>query len=163
VVDTADLVRSARERAHLSARDLAARCGVSASTVTRIERGEINPTVAMLERLLDASGSSLVVTVEPRMERPTLEELRELRDEIATAVGRFGGSNVRVFGSVARGTATAGSDVDLLIDVPPGTGLIAVQKIAEAVAAVVPWPVDLVTGGAARRRMAHVLDEAVPL
>ncbi len=117
----------------------------------------------MLERLLDASGSSLVVTVEPRMERPTLEELRELRDEIATAVGRFGGSNVRVFGSVARGTATAGSDVDLLIDVPPGTGLIAVQKIAEAVAAVVPWPVDLVTGGAARRRMAHVLDEAVPL
>jgi predicted nucleotidyltransferase len=117
----------------------------------------------MLERLLDASGSDLVVTAEPRRCRPTLEALRERRDEILAAVSRFDGSNVRVFGSVARDTATEGSDVDLLIDVSPGTGLIAVQKIAEAVAAVVPWPVDVVTSGAARRRMAHVLDEAVPL
>lgn len=37
------LVRTARERLHLSARDLAARSGLSPSTVTRIERGEVNP------------------------------------------------------------------------------------------------------------------------
>lgn len=70
---------------------------------------------------------------------------------------------MRVFGSVARGTATEASDVDLLIDVPAGTGLTGVEQIADAVAEVTPWPVDVTTSGAARRRMAHVLDEAVPL
>lgn len=163
MVDAATLVRSSRERAHLSARDLAARCGVSASTVTRIERGEINPTVAMLERLLDASGNELVITVQPHRVPPTFVAIRALRDEIVAAVSRFGGTNVRVFGSVASGTATESSDVDLLIDVPAGTGLIAVEQIADAVAEVLPWPIDVITSGAARRRMAHVLDEAVPL
>jgi uncharacterized protein len=114
-------------------------------------------------RLLDASGNELIITVEPRRQRPTIDAVRALRDEIVAAVGRFGGTNVRVFGSVARGTASDVSDVDLLIDVPAGTGLIGVEQITEAVASVVPWPVDVVTSGAARRRMAHVLDEAVPL
>jgi predicted nucleotidyltransferase/DNA-binding XRE family transcriptional regulator len=163
MIDAATLVRSARERAELSARDLAARSGVSTSTVTRIERGELNPTVAMLERLVEASGNELVVMVEPRRCAPTMEALRARRDEVLEAVGRFGGSNVRVFGSVARGEATEESDVDLLIDVPAGTGLVAVRQISDAVAAVLPWSVDVVTSGAARRRMAHVLDEAVAL
>lgn len=163
MTDAAVLVRTARKRAQLSARDLAARAGVSPSTVTRIERGEINPTLVMLERLLDASGNQLVVTVEPRPQRPTLDALRQHRDDIIAVVASFGGRNVRVFGSVARGEAHDGSDVDVLIDVPAGTGLVTVERIAEALSAVLPWPVDVVTGGAARRRMAHVLDEAVPL
>lgn len=163
MVDPAVIVRSARQRAGLSARDLATRCGVSTSTVTRIERGEINPTVVMLERLLDASGNELIVTVEPRRQPPTLDGLRAVRNEIVATVGRFGGRNVRVFGSVARGAATEVSDVDLLIDVPAGTGLLRVEQIADAVAEVIPWPVDVVTSGAARGRMAHILDEAVPL
>ena len=37
------------------------------------------------------------------------------------------------------------------------------DAIADAVAEVTPWPVDVITSGAARRRMAHILDEAVPL
>jgi len=163
MTDAAVLVRTARKRAQLSARDLAARAGVSPSTVTRIERGEINPTLVMLERLLDASGNQLVVTVEPRPQRPTLDALRQHRDDIIAVVASFGGRNVRAFGSVARGEAHDGSDVDVLIDVPAGTGLVTVERIAEALSAVLPWPVDVVTGGAARRRMAHVLDEAVPL
>ncbi len=147
----------------MSARDLAAKSGVSPSTVTRIERGEINPTVTMLERLLDASGNELVVTVHPRPDRPTLAALRERRDEILDIVASRGGSNVRVFGSVARGDSSVDSDVDVLIDVPAGTGLITIEQIANALDAVVPWRVDVMTSGAARRRMAHVLHEAVPL
>jgi predicted nucleotidyltransferase/DNA-binding XRE family transcriptional regulator len=163
MIDAATLVRSARERAELSARDLAARCGVSTSTVTRIERGELNPTVAMLERLVEASGNELVVMVEPRHGAPTMDALRARRNDVLDAVTRFGGSNVRVFGSVASDSATVDSDVDLLIDVPAGTGLVTVRQITEAVAAVLPWPVDVVTSGAARRRMAHVLAEAIEL
>lgn len=154
-------MRSARERAKMSARALASASAVSTSTVTRIERGEINPTVQMLDRLLTASGNRLSVTVHPSSRVPTLSDLREHRTEMLDVVSSFGGSNVRVFGSIARGEASDGSDVDLLIDVPAGTGFFTVEAIAEALERVLPWKVDLLTSGAAHRRMAHVLDEAV--
>lgn len=163
MVDAALLVRSAREQAHMSARDLATASGVSASTVTRIERGEVNPTVVMLERLLEASGNQLDIVVSPRSRRPTLDELRSHRKAIIGIVESFGASNVRVFGSVARGDSHDGSDVDLLIDVPAGTGLITIERIADAIEAVLPWRVDVVTSGAARGRMVHIVDEAVAL
>jgi predicted nucleotidyltransferase/DNA-binding XRE family transcriptional regulator len=163
MVDAATLVRSAREQAHMSARDLATASGVSPSTVTRIERGEINPTMVMLERLLDASGNQLDVRVSPRVLRPTIDGLRAHREAVNGIVASFGASNVRVFGSVARGDAGDGADVDLLIDVPAGTGLITIERITEAIEDVIPWRVDVMTSGAARGRMAHVLDEAVAL
>ncbi len=147
----------------MSARDLAAASGVSASTVTRIERGEVNPTVAMLERLLEASGHHVDILVTPRPTRPTLAGLRAHRKAIIGVVETFGGSNVRVFGSVARGDAHDDSDIDLLIDVPAGTGLITVERIAEAIEKVVRWRVDLVTSGAAHGRMAHIIDDAITL
>lgn len=147
----------------MSARDLATASGVSASTVTRIERGEVNPTVVMLERLLEAAGNQLDIIVSPRSRRPTLDELRSHRKAIIGIVESFGASNVRVFGSVARGDSHDGSDVDLLIDVPAGTGLITIERIADAIEAVLPWRVDVVTSGAAHGRMAHIVDEAVAL
>lgn len=131
--------------------------------MTRVERGEINPTVQMLERLLAASGNRLVIEVEPAPMAPTMDALRSWRDQIRVVAAARGGSNVRVFGSVARGEAGERSDVDLLIDVVPGTGLFAVEQIAEELEALLPWKVDVVTSGAARDRMAHVLAEAVPL
>jgi hypothetical protein len=45
----------------------------------------------------------------------------------------------------------------------PSSADAARQSLADAVAEVIPWPVDVITSGAARRRMAHVLDEAEPL
>lgn len=147
----------------MSARALADASEVSTSTVTRIERGEMNPTVQMLDRLLAAAGNRLVLDVEPARVPPTLKALRDRRDEIVAVVEAHGGSNIRVFGSVARGDATEHSDVDLLIDVPPGTGYFAVEALAEELEGLLPWRVDVVTGGAARGRLAHVLAEAVEL
>jgi uncharacterized protein len=43
------------------------------------------------------------------------------REEILRIAARHGATNVRVFGSVARGTAGPDSDLDLLIDVGPKT------------------------------------------
>jgi uncharacterized protein len=51
-----------------------------------------------------------------------LAELQAHRAEINTIADRYGIRNVRVFGSVARDTATADSDLDLLVDVEPGRG-----------------------------------------
>jgi len=47
------------------------------------------------------------------------ELLQEKREDILQIAGRHGASNVRVFGSVSRGEAGPGSDVDLLVDVGP--------------------------------------------
>jgi len=46
----------------------------------------------------------------------TLEELRSRRAEIDRIAASHGARNVRVFGSVARGDALPGSDVDFLVD-----------------------------------------------
>jgi hypothetical protein len=45
------------------------------------------------------------------------EQLHQQRDAILRVAGRHGPGNLAVFGSVARGEETAGSDVDLLVDV----------------------------------------------
>lgn len=54
---------------------------------------------------------------------PTLEDLLARRDDILAIAGRYGASNVRVFGSVARGNASPGSDIDLLVSFAPGATL----------------------------------------
>ena len=68
------LVREARLRASLSQRELAARAGTVQSVVARIERGQTNPTVDTLERLLRATGFDLGVELIPR---PTPDPLIE--------------------------------------------------------------------------------------
>src|SRR5215207_6229870 len=45
------------------------------------------------------------------------DAVRQHRDEIIEIAARHGATNVRVFGSVARGTAGPESDLDLLVDV----------------------------------------------
>ena len=50
--------------------------------------------------------------------------LREKRDDILRIAARHGASNVRVFGSVARGEAGPGSDLDLLVSLAPGRSLL---------------------------------------
>jgi predicted nucleotidyltransferase len=52
----------------------------------------------------------------------TLEELRAKRQEILRIAAAHGASNVRVFGSIARGEAGPESDVDFLVDFPAGRG-----------------------------------------
>ena len=50
--------------------------------------------------------------------------LRRHRDAILSVAVRHGASNVRVFGSVARGDARPDSDLDLLVDLEPGRSLL---------------------------------------
>ncbi len=55
----------------------------------------------------------------------TLDILRkDLREEILDLARRRGARNLRVFGSVARGEANEGSDLDLLVDWEPGRSLL---------------------------------------
>ena len=48
--------------------------------------------------------------------KPTIDLLRSRREELIAIAAKHGASNIRVFGSVARGEATNTSDLDLLIE-----------------------------------------------
>jgi len=52
------------------------------------------------------------------------ELLSDKRDAILRLAKKHGASNVRVFGSVARGEASEASDVDFLVDFPPNYSLL---------------------------------------
>lgn len=63
------LVKEARRRHRLSQKSLALRAATDQAAISRIERGEISPTIETIERLLAAMGERLVVgseRVEPQ-------------------------------------------------------------------------------------------------
>ena len=71
---SAEVLRSARLEGKLSRTALAKRAGVPTSTVSRIEAAQMEPTVAMLQRLTEAAGRRLRVdTTVPEL--PTLSAL----------------------------------------------------------------------------------------
>jgi hypothetical protein len=81
--------------------------------------------------------------------------------ELARAKGAF---NVRVFGSVARGEDTQGSDIDLLADFAPGTSLLTVIGLEQALRELLGVSVDLGPADSLRVEMrSRVLAEARPL
>jgi transcriptional regulator with XRE-family HTH domain len=59
------LLREARRRHGLTQGQLAARARTSQAAISRIERGLVSPSVAMLTRLLDLMGEELVLDSEP--------------------------------------------------------------------------------------------------
>ena len=61
MTEPAVLLRRARLDAGLSIRALAETAGVSASTVSRIESGRMDPTMGMLDRLLASAGTRMDV------------------------------------------------------------------------------------------------------
>ena len=59
------LLREARQRHYATQKQLAARAGTSQAAISRIERGEVSPTVDTLARLLDLLGEELVLDAQP--------------------------------------------------------------------------------------------------
>ena len=57
------------------------------------------------------------------------EALRAHRDELRRLVRHYGLSRPRVFGSVASGTDTAGSDLDLLVEPGQSTSLLTIAGL----------------------------------
>jgi transcriptional regulator with XRE-family HTH domain len=61
-----DVILEARRRARLSQGELALRAGTAQSAVARLERGDANPTLATLERLVGAAGFELRLELVPK-------------------------------------------------------------------------------------------------
>lgn len=78
---------------------------------------------------------------------------------------RYGVGRLLVFGSVARGSASSTSDIDVLYELEPGRQLgWEIEDLADELADVLGRPVDLVSISAVHRRLeSTVLAEAQPL
>jgi len=95
---------------------------------------------------------------------PTLDDVRAHRAEISALAERYGVSDIRVFGSVARGDADELSDLDLLVDVRPDRGLLALSAFAGEVEDLMQVPTQVATvNGLKARIRARVTAEAVPV
>lgn len=87
--------------------------------------------------------STAASVVEP-LSGPTGRLVVAHRGELREVLARHGVSNARIFGSVARGDEHKGSDLDLLVDFAPGTGLFTIATIQQELEDILGVEVDLV-------------------
>jgi uncharacterized protein len=102
-------IKQARERHGLSQVRLALRAGTDQAAVSRIERGEVSPTVETVERLLAAMGERLELEVSPMQReydplhlRASLRRSPEERLRLAISWNRLAGRLTEA-GARARG------------------------------------------------------------
>lgn len=72
-------------------------------------------------------------------------------------------SNVRVFGSVARGDSHDLSDIDFLVDLPDDASLFDLSRFRRELAALLGVDVDVVSSRALLSRDQEILEQAVAL
>lgn len=93
-----------------------------------------------------------------------LMQLHRQREAIQHIAGRYGVENIRVFGSVARNEATPRSDVDLLVRVHKGTGLLKVVALEHALQEALGYKVQIISeNGLSPLLRERILREAVLL
>jgi uncharacterized protein len=76
---------------------------------------------------------------------PPLDELRRRRDEITAVATRHSVRTVRVFGSVARGDAGPGSDLDVLVEMGDHGGLLEQAAVQADMEDLLGCPVHVMT------------------
>ena len=140
------LLRQARKRAGLSQVDLASRAGVTQSVISAYESGQRQPSLPALARLIDAAGFELTLGLrrQRRLSGPVGRRVRRHREDLVAAAAAHGVTNLRVFGSVARGEDHADSDVDLLADFPPGLSLFGLSRLEADLEAILGTRVNLI-------------------
>jgi len=128
------------------------------------------PSLPVLERLVAAAGLKLELrllkTPSPltRLSGPLGRKVRTRRAQIKRLSAEGGVTNVRVFGSVTRGQETKNSDIDLLVDLRPGTGLFTLLALRGQLERLLDARVDLVPADSLKDRVRQkVLTDTVSL
>jgi len=140
--------RQARNQLVAAVRE-ASRNGLSQKEIARLI-GRSQPEVS---RLLRFHGTT-----------PLARRLRAARRQVIETIKAAGGSNVRVFGSVATGQEHEGSDIDLLFRMDQPLGLMDLAGLEMELGTVLHADVDLVPDTNIRPTMRErIISEAVPL
>jgi predicted nucleotidyltransferase/DNA-binding XRE family transcriptional regulator len=163
----ASLLLRARRGAGISQAKLAVRAGVAQSMISAYEAGRRQPSLPTLAKLIDAAGADLIVDIEQqppelsRLSGPVGRQVRRKRRDLVAAAAAHDVTNLRVFGSVARGEDRPDSGVDLLVDLPSHTGLLGLGRVQAELEAILGAKVDLVPASdlkpAVRARAEHDL------
>lgn len=146
-----NVVRELRLAAGLTQSELAARSGVSQPNIAAYETGQRTPSAAMLERLRGVAKP-----------RPS-GILAEHRNAVLELARRHKATNVRVFGSVARGEDTSGSDIDLLVRFEPDADVFDMAGLISDLEDLTGLHVDVVSEHGLRPGSNPIRDEALAL
>jgi uncharacterized protein len=94
----------------------------------------------------------------------TKEDIIKRREEIIALAKRYGASDIRIFGSVARGDADEISDLDLLVRLEPDRSLLDQGGLLMDLRALLEIQVDVVEDGQLSGRFGQMVRrEAIPL
>ena len=146
--ETDEAIRQARNQMVAAVRN-ASKNGMSQQEIAR-QIGRSQPEVS---RLLHFHGTT-----------PLARRLRAARRQVIEMVEAAGGSNVRVFGSVATGREHEGSDIDLLFHMDQPLGRMDLAGLEMELGTVLHADVDLVPDTNIRPTMRErIISEAVPL
>lgn len=92
---------------------------------------------------------------------PTLAQLRARRDDILRLAAQYGAYNVRVFGSVARGESTEGSDIDLIVQFQDWVSLYELSGLQQDLEALLGCKVDIADNDTRKRRFLERISKDV--
>ena len=147
----AETLRARRIAAGLTQRDLAEKAGVPQPNVSAYELGHRKPNAETLERMNRA------------LRAPTMARVRGQRSALLSAAARRGLTELRVFGSVARGDADADSDVDILVQPGPRTSLFDLAGFTAEAEALLSSPVDVISDRGEGDVIDRIRRESIPL
>ncbi len=95
-------------------------------------------------------------TMDPKIDRQS--------EVIRSVAAKHGARNVRVFGSRARGTASADSDLDLLVEMDKGRSLLDLIELERELDTSLGIAVDVLTPGSISPYLRETIEaEAIPL
>ncbi|MGO1543733.1 MAG: nucleotidyltransferase family protein [Gulosibacter sp.] len=112
---------------------------------------------------LEAGKTQRQLAVRSVLRVPSLQRLRASRNAILEVANRRHLSNIRVFGSVARGTAAAGSDIDLLVHPKPNASVFDLAGFMAEIEELLGTPVDVVSDRGSSPALQRIQAEAISL
>ncbi|MEC5148527.1 nucleotidyltransferase domain-containing protein [Cryobacterium sp. GrIS_2_6] len=150
-MNTAESILEARARAGLSQSQLAVRAAVPQPNLSAYESGRVQPRPETLARIMAATA-----------ERPSVV-LQRGRERVLELAARRRAGNVRVFGSIARGTDAVGSDIDLLVAFSPEASILDAAGLVLDLELLLGVRVDVMSDRAEGSIRDRAVAEAVPL
>ena len=130
----------------------------------RIVRVPADAVEALVSGASVAAETSATYCVTPSASSRLRSRLSTNRSRILELAALYHLTNVRVFGSVARGDANDSSDVDLLVDLEPRASLLDLAGFSYDVEQLVGVPVDVAPASKVHEQYrAHALAEAMDL
>lgn len=146
-----DFVRQRREILGLSQREVAERAGVKQPYIAAIERGR-----------REASASVRVALDRTLALRPSAA-LSARKDAVQAAFADAALPEPRVFGSVARGEDTVGSDLDLIVEFTDAHDIADLLELEDRLSRLLTVPTEVVDGRSGGLVVARARAESVPL